>query len=363
MRNLHIDASRLRSGGGIVHLIKLLEYSDYSDYERIIVYTYNNSSFINYVNDKIIIKTHSFINKSIFYQILWQSCILKREISKDDVLFTIDSTSFCYCPNNVVLNQDIIGFQENSFKHFTLKNKILSYVKYVVAKVALKKAKTRIFTTQFAADEVTKKIPGIGNSFVVPHGIDDVGIVRKNSYATEDGLLKLIYVSPILDYKNHSNLVKAIEKLCTNDQKIITYFVGGGDQQLIEEIKKTSSYIRNAEFHFINFIDREAVFRLTASCDIAVFLSSIECFGITLLEYMRIGMPIICSNASSMPETFEDGGVLVNPLDENAIASAISYLNENSDYRAKYGAAARKISEKYSWQATAKNTFDILNAQ
>ena len=50
---LHIDASRLRSGGGIIHLIKLLENIKYSTFKKVIVYTYENSKFKKYENKNL----------------------------------------------------------------------------------------------------------------------------------------------------------------------------------------------------------------------------------------------------------------------------------------------------------------------
>jgi hypothetical protein len=94
-KTLHIDASRLKSGGGVLHLIKLLELEKYSNFDKIIVYTYQNSEFEKFGSKKIIIKTHSYINKNILYQVFWQRYLLKEQISSDDLLFTIDSTSFC----------------------------------------------------------------------------------------------------------------------------------------------------------------------------------------------------------------------------------------------------------------------------
>ena len=78
-KTLHIDASRLKSGGGVLHLIKLLELEKYSNFDKIIVYTYQNSKFEKFKSQKIIIKTHPYINKNIFYQIFWQRYLLKKK--------------------------------------------------------------------------------------------------------------------------------------------------------------------------------------------------------------------------------------------------------------------------------------------
>lgn len=357
---LHIDASRLKSGGGVLHLIKLLEFEKYSSFDKIIVYTYQNSEFEKFKSDKIKIKTHSYINKNIFYQIFWQRYLLKEKISSCDLLFTIDSTSFCKFKKNVVLNQDLIGFQEGSLKYFSFINKVVSYMKYLVAKNAIKNSIANIFTTKYALDEVVKKIGSIKNANVIPHGIDSEFLIKKINYDTSETCLKVIYVSSILDYKNHKYLISALNNLPTK-KKVSAHFIGGGDLRLINKLKAQSINSKGNKFHFPGFLKREEVFNLTRSCDIAVFLSSIECFGITLLEYMRMGMPIVCSNESSMPETLEDGGLLVSPFDKASIINAITDFELNHNKRLSLGEKAFNNSIKYSWNNTVKETYSLLN--
>lgn len=359
IKTLHIDASRLKSGGGIIHLIKLLELEKYSKFDKIIVYTYQNSEFVKFKSQKIIIKTHPYINKNIFFQIFWQRYLLKNQIFPNDLLFTIDSTSFCKFNKNVVLNQDLIGFQEGSLKYFSFKNKVISYIKYLVAKNAMKNSIANIFTTKFALDQVVKKIGSIKNANVIPHGIDSKFLTKKMNYDISESSLKVIYVSSVLDYKNHKYLISALNNL-PSKKKVTTYFIGGGDSSLINKLKVQSENSKGNKFHFSGFLEREEVFNLTRSCDIAVFLSSVECFGITLLEYMRIGMPVICSNESSMPETLKDGGLLVNPYDKASIIKAITDFELNKDKRLRLGKKAYNNSIKYSWNSTAKETYSLL---
>lgn len=356
---LHIDASRLKSGGGIIHLIKLLEFEKYSKFDKIIVHTYKNSEFEKFKSQKITVKTHHFLNKNIFFQIFWQRYLLKKNISSNDLLFSIDSTSFSSFNKKVVLNQDIIGFQRGSLKYFSFKNKLISFMKYLVAKNAMKKSVANIFTTKYAFDQVVKKIGSLKNSNIIPHGIDSAFLKKKMNYEISETTLKIIYVSPVFDYKNHKYLISAINNL-PSKKKVISYFIGGGDSSLINKLKVQSKNSKGNKFHFSGFLNREKVLSLTRSCDIAVFLSSVECFGITLLEYMRIGMPIICSNESSMPETLKDGGLLVNPFDKASIIKAITDFELNKAKRSRLGKKAHNISIKYSWKNTAKETYSLL---
>lgn len=359
-KKLYIDASRLKSGGGVLHLIKLLELEKYSNFDKIIVYTYQNSEFERFSSETVIIKTHPYINKNIFYQIFWQRWLLKEQLSSDDLLFTIDSTSFCNVKKNVVLNQDLIGFQEGSFRYFSLKNKVISYLKYLVAKKAIKNSIANIFTTKYAVDEVTKKIGTIRNANVIPHGIDNEFLIKKINYDISENSLKIVYVSSILDYKNHKYLISALNNLPTK-RKVSAYFIGGGDLNLINKLKAQSVINKENTFYFPGLLKREEVYNLTRDCDVAVFLSSVECFGITLLEYMRLGMPIICSNESSMPETLDDSGLLVSPFDIASIIKAVTDLESNQNKRLSFGEKAYNTSLEYSWNNTVMKTYSLLS--
>ena len=57
-----------------------------------------------------------------------------------------------------------------------------------------------------------------------------------------------------------------------------------------------------------------------------VFASSSETFGITLLEGMAIGMPIVCSNKSSLPEIFNNSGLYFDPKNDLQLSKQIDFL-------------------------------------
>jgi glycosyltransferase involved in cell wall biosynthesis len=57
-----------------------------------------------------------------------------------------------------------------------------------------------------------------------------------------------------------------------------------------------------------------------------------EGFGMTILEAMACGTPVITSNVSAMPEVAGDAGVLVDPTNYQAIADAVCHLHKNPVY-------------------------------
>ena len=94
--------------------------------------------------------------------------------------------------------------------------------------------------------------------------------------------------------------------------------------------------------------------------DLGVFASSCETFGMILLEKMAIGLPVACSNMSSMPEILQDGGLYFNPEDPLSIADAIELYLLNPNLRAEKSLRSIELAHNYSWGKCAQSTFSFL---
>ena len=92
----------------------------------------------------------------------------------------------------------------------------------------------------------------------------------------------------------------------------------------------------------------EAVLTLLRLCDIFLFPSLYEGFGVALVEAMAFEKPCIASNTGPIPEVVRNGrsGVLVEPMDPGALAAAIVKLLADPDAMKAMGRAGRKIVEQ-----------------
>ncbi len=89
-----------------------------------------------------------------------------------------------------------------------------------------------------------------------------------------------------------------------------------------------------------------------------VFPSLYEGFGLPVLEAMARGVPVACSNASSLPEVAGDAALLFDPHDEHAIAEALRRLLEDPALRERLHARGLARAREFSWERAARLTLE-----
>jgi glycosyltransferase involved in cell wall biosynthesis len=105
--------------------------------------------------------------------------------------------------------------------------------------------------------------------------------------------------------------------------------------------------------------DLDALYR---NADAFCYPSLYEGFGLPVLEAMVRGIPVVCSNSSSLPEVAGDAAILVDPTSVEQLADALARVLSDERERERLGAAGRARAGGFSWERTARETLDVYRS-
>ena len=110
------------------------------------------------------------------------------------------------------------------------------------------------------------------------------------------------------------------------------------------------------------FVSDEDLAALYRECRAFAYPSLYEGFGLPVLEAMLQGAPVVCSDSSSLPEVGGDAVSYVDPRDAGSIATALERVLSDPGERERLASAGPVRAALFSWDETARLTYDALAA-
>jgi glycosyltransferase involved in cell wall biosynthesis len=112
--------------------------------------------------------------------------------------------------------------------------------------------------------------------------------------------------------------------------------------------------------HFLGF--RKDVARIMRACDLFVFPSWYDPFGLVVTEAMASGLPVVTTERTGAGELLNDkcGTLVHDPADVAALSAALRHWLSDSPRRSEAALACRTIAESHGWVAMAKSYLELL---
>ncbi|MFH1236713.1 MAG: glycosyltransferase family 1 protein [Parcubacteria group bacterium] len=172
----------------------------------------------------------------------------------------------------------------------------------------------------------------------------------------------ILFVGTLEPRKNLGTLLRAYKKLITWDKKFSAYplAIAGHKSYKSEDVFKEVSELKLGKaVRFLDYVTTNEKFDLMKKAACFINPSSYEGFGLTLVEAMALGCPVIASNVSSMPEIVGKAGVLINPEHEYEIAAALRKVLTDVRLRERLKKAGPKQAAQFSWEKCARETLVV----
>jgi len=299
----------------------------------------------------------------------WYRYILPRRLRelKADILFSPGGLVPRFLPRGiktVSMNQNILPFMFSEAKKDGLMALIRRMAQRYFQLNSYRRANGVIFLSEFSRSIVGNIYPSVfQKSIVIPHGVNRSFFrnVTKGRWKTENKV-ELLYVSTIKSHKYQWNIVKAMFVLHREGYTNISLkLVGPADSGPLKKLESTiEKYKMRDNIQWLGVVPHEKIAEIYHNASIFIFPSTCEACPNILLEAMASGLPIACSDRASMPEFAKDGVKYIDPEDPNSIATAITYLINNSEDRRKLSLRALELSKSYTWGNCATKTFDFI---
>jgi glycosyltransferase involved in cell wall biosynthesis len=158
----------------------------------------------------------------------------------------------------------------------------------------------------------------------------------------------------------HKNLLALIGALARipKEERPVLVLPGYPTAHEAELRERARSLAVDGDVRFPAWVSAEEVEGLWALAEAFVFPSLYEGFGLPVLEAMARGVPVACSNASSLSEVTGEAALLFDPHDEAGIASALRRLLDSPALREQLRARGLARVSEFTWERTARLTLD-----
>ena len=168
----------------------------------------------------------------------------------------------------------------------------------------------------------------------------------------------VLSVGTLQPRKNYVRLIKAFAKLPLANLQLV---IAGGQGWLYEEIfveaEKHGDRVR-----VLGFVDDANLPALYRGAELFAFPSLYEGFGIPPLEAMACGVPVVCSNTSSLPEVAGDAALKVDPLDTDGLTEAMVQALKDANLRREMTDKGLAQAARFTWAVAARQLLDTFEA-
>jgi len=174
----------------------------------------------------------------------------------------------------------------------------------------------------------------------------------------------ILSVGTLQPRKNYVRLIKAFSRMKATGESDdgtpspMQLLIAGGRGWLYEEILDAAD--KHDGVRVLGFVDDEDLPALYREAELFAFPSLYEGFGLPVLEAMACGVPVVCSNTSSLPEVAGNAALLFDPLDVEELSAAMARGLEDEALRQRMTERGLAQAARFTWQRSAQQLLDAI---
>jgi glycosyltransferase involved in cell wall biosynthesis len=233
-----------------------------------------------------------------------------------------------------------------------IKSKMVDRLEMTIGQHLWQKTLSRAYYTPVSVTKTLDLLPErfLERAPIIPLGVDTKLFNCANKSAVSQKLT-ILFAGTIESYKGIEYLLKAMQIVLRKNQNVELILAGGG-REFGHFKALTEEFGLNGNVEFLGSVDFNNMPKLYQKCDIFCLPSMFEAFGMSIIQAMSCGKPVVSTRVGGIPEIIkeEKSGILVPPGDAESLACAIIRLAKQKTLRQKMGVYNRKLClAKYDW--------------
>lgn len=296
--------------------------------ERIFKARFSDSDQLSFINP-----TGTTNNMRLF---LWQMRRLKGYLKTLEADVVLGLNHYFQSGNipQIIYHVNVLRFERPRKKLFAA-GEVADRLRDWRTKQALKKAAANAFESSYLLALATEKVAEISNPRLIYIGLEDPNNVTLSKYKKSDQASLLAMTSP-QPHKDNPTLIKILAQLnkMRPDVRWILNIAGGTNQEAFSELRNFAGQLGvTDQINWLGFQSHKNLAEIGSESLCLVSTSRVESFCMVATEAMSWSCPSVVCDATAMPESVGDAGLLAAPGDANDFANKIIRLYENENLR------------------------------
>jgi len=173
----------------------------------------------------------------------------------------------------------------------------------------------------------------------------------------------VLSVGDLQPRKNQIGLIRAFARMIRAFPQLKQNLVlAGKETWFADQVHRAARESGIADrIQFFGFVSDSDLLQLYNACDLFVFPSFYEGFGLPALEAMACGRAVVCSHTSALPEVVDGAAILFDPYAIDEIVRALSDLLLDQELRLRMERLGLQRAAHFSWQKTAQRTLKVFH--
>jgi glycosyltransferase involved in cell wall biosynthesis len=268
----------------------------------------------------------------------------------------------------IVSIMDVIHLTSSSYRHNL---STFFYARPMLNAVA-RKADHIVTVSCHSKNEIMQALEVPGSKItVIPCGVSEEFAAHSPSTSVESpdsaeilGIEKpfLLYVGNLKPHKNVSTLLRAFAQLRRENKLRHSLLIVADDvrwkQSVVDECLRLGICDHTI---FVPHVPQSLLPRVYAAADLLVMPSTVEGFGLPVLEAMACGTPVVASRAASLPEVAGDAALYFDPASPEDLAVQIERILYSAELRASLRSKGLQRATQFTWRQSARQHIELYN--